>query len=167
MALSFNDSALRGISYDGDPGTFDGPEWVYIDASGFATAEAFGSPQLNQGITGTGVVSGEAFGVLQMFLDFNIIPFGVVSAEAFGTSQVAVAWPIQIDAGITSEEVFGDARPSLGLLSSGISTGEVFGTLEASVQWEPDEAPLTSNWVDGSGRFDTWTPEASKETTWN
>ena len=96
MALSFNDSAARGISYDGDPGTFDGPEWLYVDATGLSSAEAFGTGQLNSTVDGTGIVSAEAFGILQMFLDANILPFGVVSGEAFGTTNVAVAWPIQL-----------------------------------------------------------------------
>ena len=105
-----------------------------------ATAEAFGTPQLNLALTLTGITSAEAFGSPTMVLYVDGAG-AIATAEAFGTPSLHFTIGLT---GITSAEAFGS--PTLTIYvdgAGGIATAEAFGT--------PDVAPTTSVELAGIG----------------
>lgn len=102
-------------------------------AGGIATAEAFGSPQLNFALTLTGIATAEAFGSPTMVL-YVAGAGAIATAEAFGSP--ALHFTIGLT-GITSAEAFGSPTMTIYVDGAGgIATAEAFGT--------PDVAPTTS-----------------------
>lgn len=104
-----------------------------ISPSGIATAEAFGTAQLNLTLLMTGVASAEAFGAHKVIIDQFVQPPGIASAQAFGVPLITYD-QVVLTAGIGSAEAFGSASLNLTLLMQGIAGGEAFGT--ASVHFD-------------------------------
>lgn len=125
-----------------------------VTLTGLASAEAFGTAQLNRTMTLTGIASAEAFGTMQVFLATAVDPDSIASAEAFGTAQLNLTAPVT---GIASAEAFGTARVIHGTLQdvtlTGIASQEAFGDLVVSnrsmyVLRTPSiqETPAAWNW---------------------
>lgn len=99
------------------------PPAVNVDPSAIASAQAFGTATVEQGVTATGIASAAAVGTA--ILDHAIDGSGIASAEAFGTATLDHA----IDAsGIGTAETFGTATLDRAIDGSGVASGEVFGT---------------------------------------
>ncbi len=102
----------------------------YVDPSGIASTEAFGTATIETAINVTGIASAEAFGTAT--IDRAIDVGGIASAEAFGSPTIEIA----IDAsGIASAEAFGAPTVDVAIDVAGIASGEAFGsaTLEVAI----------------------------------
>lgn len=100
-----------------------------ISPGGIASAEAFGTPQLNLSILAAAIASLEAFGaaVVQPGA-VTVAPSGIASLEAFGNPTLATLFTIIANA-IASAEAFGDPALALSytIAPNGIASAEVFG----------------------------------------
>lgn len=100
-----------------------------FSVTGIASAEAFGTPQINQQVTPGAIVTAEAFGAPTLVVgNVNITPTGIASEEAVGVPSIHL---VVAPAGIASAEVFGTATTLVGgvtLTPSGIVSGEAFGS---------------------------------------
>jgi len=98
-------------------------------AGAIASAEIFGTTQLNQNINSLGIVSGEAFGVATIYLPAEpqeITDAGnIASGEAFGTAKLDQSIN---PSGIASAETHGSQQLNQNINPSGITTGEDSGT---------------------------------------
>ncbi len=123
-----------------------------VSAGAIATAQAFGSAQINFRIFPGAIASLGAFGTATT--KFNVVPGGITTAQAFGTASVgfrittaaigsveafgtpSVAFRLATSA-IASLEAWGSAQLNLRVLASGIGAAESAGTaavLQASPQ---------------------------------
>lgn len=153
MAFTFNASV--GVTYDADPGFFDGPEQLSIDLAGngigsvegfgtgeftlfveappsIASAEAFGTAKLNQRLTFIAIPSAEVFGTQEAGFIINL---GTLSFQA------SVGVTFDADPGffddqsqeISSAEAFGAPRIITAFSPVGIISAEGFGTSELAL----------------------------------
>lgn len=100
---------------------------------GIATAEAFGTAQLNFALSLTGIATAEAFGSSTIVL-YVAGAGAIATAEAFGSPSLHFTLGLT---GITSAEAFGSPTMTIYVnAAGGIATSEAFGT--------PDVAPTTS-----------------------
>lgn len=121
-----------------------------VSASAIASAEAFGTDQLNFEILGTGIATAEAFGAA--VVSFLITGTGISSLEAFGTPEIDLTLlmtsvatletfgsaTVQADQSITCTaiaptEAFGTAQLNFTLSATGIGTAEAFGTTQLNL----------------------------------
>lgn len=93
-----------------------------LDPSAIASAEAFGTAQVNQTLSPTAIPSSEAFGTAQ--LNLQIAPTAIASAEAFGTAVLEL---FLLPTAIASAETFGTPQLNFALAPTAISSAEVFG----------------------------------------
>lgn len=140
MAKTFDGSS--GYTFDNDPGTFDGIDPDIWSAGGIASAEAFGSGQLNHYLIAPGIVSQEAFGSHNVIPPIWVLPTGVSSEEAFGTASV-----------------------NLKVYDFGIGTEEGFGTPWVRHRWDVPNS-LEGDWSADSGKTSTWNKAAAGDTSW-
>lgn len=93
-------------------------------ASGIASAEAFGTLGASFQVPLTGIPSGEAFGTAK--LNFTLAPSGIASGEAFGTPSVVKTIAAS---GIVTAEAFGapTVLPTYTITAAGIASSEAFG----------------------------------------
>lgn len=96
----------------------------FIEATGIASAEAFGTVHIGDELSITGIASLEAFG--QPSASFGILATAIDTAEAFGQATASF---IVYATSIGSDEAFGDAVVSTGdvLSVTGIASAEAFG----------------------------------------
>lgn len=101
-----------------------------VSPSAIASAEAFGTDQLNMNVTGAGAIaSGEAIGAPTVSPGpVTISPSGIATAEALGSATVTSKATIS-PSGIASAEALGAAVVSAKntISPSGIATGEALG----------------------------------------
>jgi len=101
-----------------------GAETQTISSAGnIASAEAFGTLQVNLKAEPSGIESGEALGSPQANLRAE--PSGIASAEALGSPQANLNLSV---VAIASGEAFGTTALKIYLLPSAIESGEAFGT---------------------------------------
>ncbi len=109
------------------------PFIVDLDADGIASAEAFGTVEIqtvsNVQVDPTAIASAEAFGTAVISTPITLTPDAIASAEAFGT--VSVTTPITLTpTGIASAEVVPNPTV-IGPVTAeptGIASAEAFGT---------------------------------------
>lgn len=94
-----------------------------VSPTGIPTAEAFGTPRINQQIAVTGIPTAEAFGTPS--LNQQIRPTAIASAEAFGTARLNQQI---VPSGVATAEVFGTPTLKLAILPTGVASVEAFGT---------------------------------------
>jgi len=109
-----------------------------ISPTGIASAEAFGSPQINVGgvsISPGGIASLEAFGTPVLSLVIAIQPAGIASLEAFGTPVIAPGSVVIMPASILSAEAFGTPElvSATIIAVTSIPSEEAFGALEITL----------------------------------
>lgn len=109
----------------------------HVNPSGIASAEAFGTPEVGGYVNPSGIASAEAFGTASVEgVVAEIEPSGIPSAEAFGTASVDGTIRIITDlggdppvqGGIPSAEAFGSANVGGSVHASGIASAEAFGS---------------------------------------
>lgn len=93
-----------------------------LTPSAIASAEAFGSDQLNFGLLMNAIASAEAFGSDQ--LNLALLMNAIASAEAFGTPTIGL---YVLPPGVASEEEFGTAFIFFPIDAIAIDSGEAFG----------------------------------------
>jgi hypothetical protein len=101
-----------------------------VTADGIASAEAFGSPQLDLNVSATGVAGGEAFGSPVVSSDLSVSPTGIASAEAFGSPQLDLN---VVADGVASGEALGSPQLGLNVVATGIPSGEAIGAPEVDL----------------------------------
>lgn len=101
-----------------------------ITCTGIATAETFGTAQINQTVTVSGIASAEAIGSHELVLQNLVIGEGIESGETFGTPQLVYSQPVT-PSSIGSAEAFGSPTIQLGypqtVSPSGITSEEACG----------------------------------------
>jgi hypothetical protein len=103
------------------------------------------STSTTQGITPSGIASGEAFGTAK--LNFTIIGQGIASGEAFGSLVASTPFPQTITGtGIASGETFGTLTTRLYLSPSGIASAEAFGAVRLAALIGPTGIPSAEAW---------------------
>lgn len=118
-----------------------------VTLSGIASAEAFGTAQLNQSISLSGIASEEVFGSTTLFYNQTVELTGIASGEAFGTPQLNQSISLS---GIVSGEAFGTAQFNMSISLTGIPSGEGFGSLTIPAEWvlrspSVQETPMANN----------------------
>lgn len=146
MALTFDESASAGISYDADGGYFDGPELIYLEPGGVGSVEGFGTAE---------------------FTLYVEAPPAIDSSEAFGTAELQADWIITANVPIASLESFGTPELVLAVEPAGIVSAELFGALLFYPQWQPNAVTPIASWAVAAERTDTWNKEVDTDTTWN
>jgi len=109
-----------------------------LSPSGIASAEAFGSTQINVGgvsVSPGGIASLEAFGTTVLSLVVTIQPVGIASLEAFGTPVIAPGSVAIMPASILSAEAFGTPQlvSATIIAVTSIPSEEAFGTLQITL----------------------------------
>ena len=119
---TFDSIADRTISLYGTGETAGAPQTI-SSAGAIASAEAFGSHQVNLHLALSAIVSTEAFGSHK--INFKLEPSGIATAEVFGTAKFTL---FILPSSIASVEAFGTAKLSSKLSPSAIASLEDFGT---------------------------------------
>lgn len=113
-----------------------------ISPTGLASAEAFGTAQLDMNIACTGIASAEAFGSHSIALMIEVTPTGIASAEAFGSHTLTSTADISPN-GIASAEAFGTHLLTLFIEPTAIPSAEAFGshTVASTADISPGSIP--------------------------
>jgi hypothetical protein len=95
-------------------------------AGAIATAEAFGTGQLDHKLSGAGAIATAEAVSTGDKVNHGLTPTGIASAEAFGVAKVNHG--LSSAGGIATAAAFGTPTVQLKLVPVGIASGEVFGT---------------------------------------
>jgi len=104
----------------------------FLELTGIASDEAFGTPILGAFLLPSSIVSEEAFGNL-VIAGPLIVP-GIGSQEALGTLTVTPGGVSVAPSGISSEELFGLPKLNVFVIPSGIVTSEAFGAAKLNLK---------------------------------